>query len=74
MLQCISTTNQGLPLFSSILVSFLSVTLWLGNAESSITHVEPTCGANQSFTFLSTPAVPKINAGTPPEEIKSYVI
>jgi hypothetical protein len=30
-------------------------------------YVEPTSGANQSFTFLSTPAVPKINAGAPPE-------
>jgi len=38
------------------------------------THVEPTSGADQSFTFLSTPAVPKINTGTPPKENNSSVV
>jgi hypothetical protein len=36
---------------------------------TSITHVERTSGANQNFTFLSTPEVANINAGTPPEEM-----
>jgi hypothetical protein len=36
---------------------------------TSITHVERTSGANQNFTFLSTPEVANIKAGTPPEEM-----
>jgi hypothetical protein len=42
--------------------------------QSLSARVEPTSGADQSFTFLSTPAVPKINTGTPPKENNSSVI
>lgn len=82
------STKQGLPCsglvslhpsfvpLSSILCPWQNYLMFRGWPQDSVLdrYVEPTSGADQSFTFLSKPAVPKINTGTPPKENNNSVI